>query len=203
MRSASPTSPGSLREHAEVLRELRRGRVGRPESVVHQLAIVEPEDRRAECGDDLELVGGVVDGPQHPQQLVDLTRAVDQRATFDAVGHAGLAQRVLEHTEARAAADEDRDVAIARGSVRATGRIADHPWPRPGDRLLHDRGDVGGLGASRVVGRVVVDLRAAGHAQARRRRGRSSLMFAGRCGSRATYGTCATASMPRRWPQSG
>ena len=131
--------------------------------MLHQLAVVDPEDRGPQRSDDLELVGRVVDRAQHPQQLVHLARSVDQRATLDPIGQTRLAECVLQHTEARAAADQHGDVAIPRRPIPLV--IRDRPRCRLGNHLLHEGADVGGLPTRGGLGRCVLELRPPGHAQ--------------------------------------
>ena len=51
---------------------------------------------RAECRHDGQVISGVVDGPQHHQQIPDLRCGEEQRAGFGPVGDAGGLQRNLQ-----------------------------------------------------------------------------------------------------------
>ena len=152
---------GLLAEHSEVVRVLRRRSVG-AEPVMHQLAIIDREDRRAQRGDDLQLIRRIIDRAQHSQQLVHLARSVDQRAALHPVWDACLTQAVLEHAKARATANQHRDIAIARRPV--AGPVADHPWV-VADDALHECGDVGSLGPRHVLRGLVLDFCPSRHAE--------------------------------------
>ena len=143
------------------------------EMELHQLSVVDPEDRRAQRGDDLELVGRIIDRAQHPKQFVDLARSVDQGATLDPIRQAGLTQGVFEHAEPGSAADQHRDVAVVGRPHRPIGIVvSDQPRLVTIDHALHQSGDVGSLGPRRVFGRLVVEFRPIRACPARRLLGR-------------------------------
>ena len=71
--------------------------------------------RRAERGDDRDVVGRVVDGAEHGQQLAHRVGGPHERAALDAVRHVVGIERALELRERRAGGHEDGDVVEPRG----------------------------------------------------------------------------------------
>ena len=67
-----------------------------------QVVVAAAEQRGAQRGDDAQVVGGVVDGPQHHQQVAHRPGGVDERARLGPVGDAGRVEGVLEERQRRA-----------------------------------------------------------------------------------------------------
>ena len=80
-----------------------------PEAV--EVVVAAAEQRRAQGGDDRQLVGGVVDGPEREQQVADQAAGVDERGRLGPVGDAGRHEGVLERRQRGAGRHEDGDVA--------------------------------------------------------------------------------------------
>jgi hypothetical protein len=118
-----------------------------------EVVVAAPEDGRAQCAHQRQLVGGIVDRLQHDQQVTDLPGAVDQRRGLGPVGDAGGVERVLEVTERGARGQQDAHVAQPAGlRPLAAVRVAAHDRPPLAQGAPHDRSDVGRLQLAQVVG---------------------------------------------------
>ena len=91
-----------------------------------QVVVAAAEQRRAQRGDGVHLVGRVVDGPQHHEQVAHGPGGVDERARLGPVGDAGGLERVLQEGQRRARGHEDGDVAEARRAP-PTVAVVDRP----------------------------------------------------------------------------
>ena len=143
-RRATPRAPGSRRRPgwSGGQRVGERVLVVPPAAVLRlvreEVVVTAAEHRRPQRAHQRELVGGVVDGLQHHEQVADLPRAVDERRRLRPVGDAGGVERVLELAERRARREAGcrcRRVGTAR-TARCRRRRAARP---ASPRAAHDR----------------------------------------------------------------
>ena len=88
---------------------------------VVQLDVAAAVQRRAQGGDERQLVGRVGGGPQRQHQVADLRGHVDDGGVLGPVRHAEAGERRLEHRQRRAGREQDGDVA---GPARAQPAVA-------------------------------------------------------------------------------
>ena len=106
--------------------------------VLEQIVVAAAEPRRAERGHDGDLVGGVVDGAQHVEQVAHLGAAVDERARLDR-GKGGARRRVpARATAARCGSGSARR--CRRGSPPGRCRRSAIARRAPGGSLRPGRG---------------------------------------------------------------
>ena len=119
-----------------------------------EVVVAAAEQRRAQRGHERELVGRVVDGPQHHEQVADLAGAVDERRRLGPVRDAGGVERVLERPSDVRAGSRIADVAEPARLPRlgAVGVRAATTGQPSRERGADDRGDVGGLALAQLVG---------------------------------------------------
>ena len=140
-----------------------------------QVVVAAGQQRGAQGGHDVEVVGRVVDGPQHHEQVADRPAGVDERTGLGPEGDAGLVEGLLEEGQRGAGRDQDGDVAQpGRAPPDLSSSLTVPPFvDHPGD----GRGHVAGLGRTHLVGQGALgDARGARGA---RRPGRRSRRGAG------------------------
>ena len=91
-----------------------------------QLDVAAAVQRRAQGGDEGELVGGVGGGPQGEQEMADLRGDVDDRGVLGAVRDGEPGERRLEHRQRRAGREQHGDVVGAARAQPAVA-VADRP----------------------------------------------------------------------------
>ena len=111
---------------------------------LEDVVVGEAEEGRAEGGEDGQAVGRVVDGAQDGGEGLHLFAGVVLLAADEAVRDAVGLERLLERADElrRHLADEQADVARARGADGVVASVADAPGPVAGDVV-----DEGGDGA--------------------------------------------------------
>ena len=114
-----------------------------------QVVVATPHVGGAECMHDGQVVGGVVDGAQHHQQVTDLGGAEEQRAGLCPVGDGGVVQRILQVRQRGARGDQHGDVGEPACPFRAVA-VLDRPPVR--DSCRDRRRHVGGFKDSEVTG---------------------------------------------------
>ena len=133
---------------------------------VEQVGVGAGEGRRAQGGDDGDLVGRVLDGGEDGEQVAHGVGAPHQRAALDPVRDVGVVEGPLERADRRAGGHEDGDVVVAHRAAAAGHRagassatvVARRPQRGDGERDLrglahaHDGGPVGGLAAEEEHG---------------------------------------------------
>ena len=114
-----------------------------------QLVVAARERRRAQGGDDRDLVGGVVDRGEHREQLLHLGGGVHERLALDPGRDPGVVEGLLEVGERGARREQHRDVGVARGlGVLAAVGVAPRDRPALGAHAVDQRGELLGLQAA-------------------------------------------------------
>ncbi len=97
----------SLSDHVVIRHGLRLvGEVAPPPLAFplepEQVIVAACQERGPQRGDDVEVVGGIVDGPQHHEEVPNCPADVDERTRLGPVGDAGGIEGVLEVRQRRA-----------------------------------------------------------------------------------------------------
>src|SRR5690606_19508784 len=92
-----------------------------------QVVVAAGEARGPQRGEQRELVGRVVDGPQHREQVGDLLGEPHERAGLDAVRDVEAVERGAQLGEAGAGGDQDGDVVPPCGADLAGASVLHRP----------------------------------------------------------------------------
>jgi len=126
VQSAHPREAGGHHLHRGVAVGLVRLVVPRAAVVdapTGEVVVATTEVRGPQRGDHGEVVGRVVDGPEHHQEVADLGGGEEHGAGLGPVGDTGGLQRGLQGGQRSTGGEEDGDVAEATGALPSVGPL--------------------------------------------------------------------------------